>query len=59
MNIFCNRTQALESEYIVLIPPQRPTYPVQIFHGVNKEYLAVLKIKHPNLVAFKKEVTND
>lgn len=58
MNIFVNRKQALESEYVVLVPPSRPLNPVRMLSGVSESQLATLKLKHPDLIIFKKEVTH-
>ena len=56
MNIFCGRELALSSQYVVMIPNSKPLNPVRLLTGVSEQYLEVLKAKHPNLVAFKKEV---
>lgn len=58
MNIFCNRELALASEYVVMIPPNKPLNPVRMLTGVSPQFLEVLKLRHPNLVAFKKEAPN-
>lgn len=58
MNIFCNRKLALESEFVVMIPPNKPLNPVRMLTGVSYSYLEVLKLRHPNLVVFKKEEVN-
>lgn len=58
MNIFCNRKLALEAEYVVMIPPNKPLNHVRMLTGVSPQFLEVLKLRHPNLVAFKKEVSN-
>lgn len=58
MNIFCNRKLALESEYVVMVPPNKPLNPVRVLTGVSPQYLEVLKLRHPDLVVFKKEVTH-
>lgn len=55
MNIFCNRKQAIESEYVVMIPPDKPLNPLRLLTGINTKALKELKEKHPNLVVFKKE----
>jgi hypothetical protein len=55
MNIFVNRKQALEGEYVVLVPPSRPLDPVRLLAGVLEAELKELKVKHPNLVSFKKD----
>lgn len=59
MNIFCNRKQALESTYVVMIPPSKPLNPLRVLTGVTEAHLKTLKEKHKNLVVFKKEQTND
>ena len=59
MNIFCNRKQALESNYVVMIPPSKPLNPLRVLTGVTETHLKTLKEKHKNLVVFKKEQTND
>lgn len=58
MNIFVNRKQALEGEYVVLVPPSRPLNPVRMLSGISEVQLAKLKTKHPDLIIFKKEVTH-
>ena len=58
MNIFCNRKVALESEYVVTISPNKPLNPVRMLTGVSPQFLEVLKLRHPNLVSFKKEAPN-
>ena len=55
MNIFCNRKQAVESEYVVMIPPSKPLNPLRVLTGVTEAQLKTLKEKYPNLVVFKKE----
>lgn len=55
MNIFCNRKQAVESEYVIMIPPDKPLNPLRLLTGVTTKALKELKEKHPNLVVFKKE----
>lgn len=55
MNIFCNRKQAIESEYVVMIPPDKPLNPLRLLTGITTKVLKELKEKHPNLVVFKKE----
>lgn len=55
MNLFANRKQALEAEYVVMVPPNKPYNPVRILTGVTIKALKELKEKHPDLVVFKKE----
>ena len=59
MNIFCNRKQALESNYVVMIPPSKPLNPLRVLTGVTESQLKTLKEKYKDLVVFKKEQTND
>lgn len=59
MNIFCNRKQALESNYVVMIPPSKPLNPLRVLTGVTEAHLKTLKEKYKDLLVFKKEQTND
>lgn len=59
MNIFCNRKQALESNYVVMIPPSKPLNPLRVLTGVTESQLKTLEEKYKDLVVFKKEQTND
>lgn len=58
MNIFCNRKLAMEAEFVVMVPPEKPLNPVRVLTGVDSKQLDTLKEKHKNLVVFKKETTN-
>lgn len=59
MNIFCNRKQALESNYVVMMPPSKPLNPLRVLTGVTEAQLKTLKEKYKDLLVFKKEQTND
>ena len=59
MDVFCNRKQAMEANYVVMIPPSKPLNPLRVLTGVTEAQLKTLKEKYKNLLVFKKEQTND
>lgn len=59
MDVFCNRKQAMESNYVVMIPPSKPLNPLRVLTGVTEAQLKTLKEKYKDLLVFKKEQTND
>lgn len=36
MDVFCNRKQAMEANYVVMIPPSKPLNPLRVLTGVTK-----------------------
>ena len=59
MDVFCNHKQAMESNYVVMIPPSKPLNPLRVLAGVTEAQLKTLKEKYKDLLVFKKEQTND
>lgn len=59
MDVFCNRKQAMEANYVVMIPPSKPLNPLRVLTGVTEAQLKTLKEKYKDLLVFKKEQSND